>query len=281
MALSSEEIEALLAEPALEAPSGITPNFDNPPNQNDLAWFVTTFCTVIMTIAFFLRLYAKWWMSRKVHVEEVLMVLAYGAYWGTAYAGYALIYTPGYYVHQWNLYNRDLIRPLYLILVYGCSYSAVLPLLKTAILLDWCRIFVPGDRLKSPFWWGLPCIPAILKEHGISPKIRKALGLSSKSSPNITEPDSKAYGSSKPHPSHGLSKSGLTSVGTYYQIDEEDGGAMPLGALKTSESQEQLHTHQAKNTMQVTRTTHIAVTSDSHSAQSGSDIGDNGTPWTK
>ena len=131
------------------------------------------------------------------------------------------------------------------------------------------------------FILSVPCIPAILKEHGISPKIRKALGLSSKSSPNITEPDSKAYGSSKPHPSHGLSKSGLTSVGTYYQIDEEDGGAMPLGALKTSESQEQLHTHQAKNTMQVTRTTHIAVTSDSHSAQSGSDIGDNGTPWTK
>lgn len=36
-----------------------------------------------------------------------------GAYWGTAYAGYALIYTPGYYVHTWNLHNEDLIRPLY------------------------------------------------------------------------------------------------------------------------------------------------------------------------
>jgi hypothetical protein len=36
-----------------------------------------------------------------------------GAYWGTAYAGYALIYTPGYGVHTWNLHNKDLIRPLY------------------------------------------------------------------------------------------------------------------------------------------------------------------------
>lgn len=59
---------------------------------------------------------------------------------------------------MWNLHNGDLIRPLYLILVYGCAYSAVLPLLKTAILLSWCRIFVPGNRLKSPFWWGCMAI---------------------------------------------------------------------------------------------------------------------------
>lgn len=36
-----------------------------------------------------------------------------GAYWGTAYAAYAMIYSPGYYVHTWNLRNKDMIRPLY------------------------------------------------------------------------------------------------------------------------------------------------------------------------
>lgn len=36
-----------------------------------------------------------------------------GAYWGTAYAGFSLIYTPGYFVHQWNLVYGDLIHPLY------------------------------------------------------------------------------------------------------------------------------------------------------------------------
>ena len=41
------------------------------------------------------------------------MFLAYGAFWGTAYAGYAMIQTPGYYVHQWHLRNGDLVRPLY------------------------------------------------------------------------------------------------------------------------------------------------------------------------
>ncbi|KAF4835455.1 hypothetical protein CGCSCA4_v012628 [Colletotrichum siamense] len=141
MSLSSDELEALLASPALAPPEGVTPNFDNPPNQNGLAWAVTT---------------------------AFLMLLAYGAYWGTAYAAYGMIWTPGYYVHTWNLRNKDLIQPLYLILVYGCCYSAVLPLIKTAILLDWCRIFTAGDRRKSVFWWccmgvvGFQCLWGIL-----------------------------------------------------------------------------------------------------------------------
>ena len=36
-----------------------------------------------------------------------------GAYWGTAYAAYSLIHTPGYGVSTWDLHNEDLIRPLY------------------------------------------------------------------------------------------------------------------------------------------------------------------------
>lgn len=39
------------------------------------------------------------------------------------------------------------------ILVYGCCYSVVLPLIKTAILLDWARVFVAGDAKRSAFWW--------------------------------------------------------------------------------------------------------------------------------
>ncbi|KAK1855253.1 60s ribosomal protein l36 [Colletotrichum chrysophilum] len=160
MSLSSDELEALLASPALAPPEGVTPNFDNPPNQNDLAWAVTTACMVIATLCLFLRCYARLWIEKKVRIEE--------AYWGTAYAADGMIWTPGYYVHTWNLRNKDLIQPLYLILVYGCCYSAVLPLIKTAILLDWCRIFTAGDKRKSVFWWccmgvvGFQCLWGIL-----------------------------------------------------------------------------------------------------------------------
>ena len=79
-----------------------------------------------------------------------------------------MIYTPGYFVHQWNLHSGDLVKPLYLILVYGCAYSVVLPLLKTAILLDWCRIFVPSNRAKSPFWWGCIIIISIQNSWGLA-----------------------------------------------------------------------------------------------------------------
>ncbi|KAJ5547758.1 hypothetical protein N7513_004992 [Penicillium frequentans] len=168
--MSPEALAELLAAPALAAPEGVTPNFDNPPNKNGLAWIVTTLCMVVATICLFLRLFVRLWLEKKLRVEEFLVILAYGAYWGTAYAGYALIYTPGYYVHTWNLHNEDLIRPLWLILIYGCCYSATLPLIKTAILMDWCRIFVPIERSKNLFWtgcmvvitlqclWGLLCI---------------------------------------------------------------------------------------------------------------------------
>ncbi|KAJ5218878.1 uncharacterized protein N7498_000977 [Penicillium cinerascens] len=168
--MSPEALAELLAAPALQAPEGVTPNFDNPPNKNGLAWFVTTLCMVVATMCLFLRITVRLWLEKKLRVEEFMVILAYGAYWGTAYAGYGLIYTPGYFVHTWNLHNEDLIRPLYLILIYGCCYSATLPLIKTAILMDWCRIFVPIERSRSLFWagcmivisvqwlWGLLCI---------------------------------------------------------------------------------------------------------------------------
>ncbi|KAH0207836.1 hypothetical protein KCU99_g278, partial [Aureobasidium melanogenum] len=92
----------------------------------------------------------------------------WGAYLGTLYAGYGMIYTPGYYVHQWNLRNADLVQPLYLILVYGCAYSAALALVKTAILIDWCRMFVVGRRLQSYLWWVSMVIISVQLSWGIA-----------------------------------------------------------------------------------------------------------------
>lgn len=70
MSLSSAEVEALLDAPAMQPPAGVTPNFDNPPNQNMLAWFVTTFCMVISTICLLVRLYSRVWKQRKFKITE-------------------------------------------------------------------------------------------------------------------------------------------------------------------------------------------------------------------
>jgi uncharacterized membrane protein (DUF485 family) len=69
--MSSEEALAeLLAAPALPPPAGITPEFENPPNQNHLAWFVTTICMVVATLCLLLRAYVKLWLDKKIRAEE-------------------------------------------------------------------------------------------------------------------------------------------------------------------------------------------------------------------
>jgi hypothetical protein len=70
MSLSSEALAELLAQPALSPPPGVTPDFDNPPNSNCLAWFVTTLCMVIATLCLFLRLFSRCWLEKKLRVEE-------------------------------------------------------------------------------------------------------------------------------------------------------------------------------------------------------------------
>lgn len=50
------------------------------------------------------------------------------------------------------------------VLLIGSFYQTVLPLLKTAILLEWLRILAPpgqGNRLASPFWWGCVSVMAL------------------------------------------------------------------------------------------------------------------------
>lgn len=45
----------------------------------------------------------------------------------------------------------------------GCFYQTVLPLLKTAILIEWCRILTPaGNKFKSPFFLG--CVLVIFMQ---------------------------------------------------------------------------------------------------------------------
>lgn len=70
MSMSRKGLEALLAAPALQPPPGAEANFDNPPNRNGLAWFVTTICIAIATSCLLLRTYIRMWKEKKIHMEE-------------------------------------------------------------------------------------------------------------------------------------------------------------------------------------------------------------------
>lgn len=68
--MSPEELDALLNAPALEPPPGVTPIFDNPPNDNVYSWGMTTVCMIVATICLCLRWYVRISLDRKVRIED-------------------------------------------------------------------------------------------------------------------------------------------------------------------------------------------------------------------
>ncbi|WKT54317.1 hypothetical protein QSH57_004901 [Fusarium oxysporum f. sp. vasinfectum] len=155
MPITQKELKQLLAAPALEAPNGVTPEFENPPNGNILAYRITTFCMVLTTLCVIIRLYGRWLLEPRELTtipSPAFMICAYGAFCGAIFAAYAFINSPGSYVHTWNLRRSDLVEPFRLILVYRCCYSAALPCIKSAILVDWCQVFATQRDRKNVFW---------------------------------------------------------------------------------------------------------------------------------
>ena len=63
-------VQAMLNGPALTPPSGVQPNFTNPPNMDRTVILVITLCTTFSTIAILLRLYTKLFVLRKVVFED-------------------------------------------------------------------------------------------------------------------------------------------------------------------------------------------------------------------
>ncbi|KAJ8132373.1 hypothetical protein O1611_g1251 [Lasiodiplodia mahajangana] len=114
--LPKEQQDALLAGPALAAPDGVIPNFDNPPNENAIAQATFVICLFFATFSFLVRMYARLAGLRSVNVEDGFTFVAY------------------------------------ILQIGGILYSVCLPLLKASILLEWTRLFVPRGT-RNIFWW--------------------------------------------------------------------------------------------------------------------------------
>ena len=134
----------------------------------------------------------------------------------------------------------------------------------------------------------VPCLPSMIKESGLSGRIKHVLGISADSSGKLpSNHDLVTFGGTGGPASSGKkSKGGKSLNDTYYKIDEEEGSMGDGGGdrhLQTSESQERLHMQQrganGGSGAHIVRTTQVAVTSDSRSAQSASESGDNSMPW--
>jgi hypothetical protein len=70
----SELPPSLLNGPALPPPDGVKPNFDNPSNDDTLAWTVSIVTLVFSLAAVCMRIYTKTQILRKMEIEDCKLI---------------------------------------------------------------------------------------------------------------------------------------------------------------------------------------------------------------
>ncbi|KAI1744290.1 hypothetical protein F4680DRAFT_444319 [Xylaria scruposa] len=150
--LTPPELDPILDLPAFAPPPGVVPDYANPPNQNALAIAVVALTTSIATILFLIRAYSRLFCSLRPKLEDYLCLAAFLAYIACVYAISSMIHDVGFFVHQWNLEIRDVVVFIYNVYTYLTAYAVMMFFAKTAILLEWIRIFV-ADRQRNAFFY--------------------------------------------------------------------------------------------------------------------------------
>ncbi|KAI0393942.1 hypothetical protein F5Y17DRAFT_430351 [Xylariaceae sp. FL0594] len=148
---AQDNLTQILEGPALDPPPGVTPDFSKPGGSQSLGYGVVLVTGVLSVLAVALRLASRY-ILKKIHIEDVFLVIALGLFAGLEYVNYEGSISPGVQVHQWNVQFKHLERWLYLLHIASILYGLVLMFLKIAILLDWLRIFAPMGQRNAIFW---------------------------------------------------------------------------------------------------------------------------------
>ncbi|KAI1453479.1 hypothetical protein F4805DRAFT_443350 [Annulohypoxylon moriforme] len=145
--------QKILNGPALAPPDGVTPNFIDPPNKNYEAIAVLVVCLFLSTAAAIGRAYSRTFVTKKVQLQDYLGLLGYAGYICLAWVYLDFLHNAGFFVNQWNIRLRDMVH-IAPGLTFGLTitYSVSLLFAKTAILLEWVRIFSPHRANKLFFW---------------------------------------------------------------------------------------------------------------------------------
>ncbi|KAJ3554721.1 hypothetical protein NPX13_g10540 [Xylaria arbuscula] len=150
--LTLEQQEEVLNGPALPPPPGVVPNFDNPPNRNQVAIAVNVACSMVTIVVVFLRAYAKIFCMKKLRWEDYLVVPAFATFVASMITEVWVLVDFGFIVHQWDVRVKDLAKINYPMHVGANLISLTITILKAAILLEWIHIFVPPGT-RNYFYW--------------------------------------------------------------------------------------------------------------------------------
>ncbi|KAI3316487.1 hypothetical protein HD806DRAFT_552654 [Xylariaceae sp. AK1471] len=134
-----------LDAPALQPPSSIHPNFDNPPNENVYAYLALILGVTIASVVALLRVYSRLIHLKVVHLADYIGLAAFGVYLALVYLLFDLLNTTGFFVHQWDLHVKELIK-------FNRLYCVTIATIKSAIIVEWVFIFVPAHTRNSFYW---------------------------------------------------------------------------------------------------------------------------------
>ncbi|PFH62222.1 hypothetical protein XA68_14501 [Ophiocordyceps unilateralis] len=142
--------QAILNGPGLAPPPGVVPNFVHPPNKTSMGVTIIAICLVLGTLTGLIRLYSRICV-KKMHAEDVLGFAAYVSFVASGWSLLAFGHYGGFFVHQWNVQAKTMITISYVLYFFPIFYCATMLFAKTAILLEWTRIFVPV--IRNSFYW--------------------------------------------------------------------------------------------------------------------------------
>ncbi|KAI0539681.1 hypothetical protein GGR58DRAFT_463759 [Xylaria digitata] len=138
--------------PALEPPEGVESNFDNPSNGNTLVIAVLSVSLAISSLFLLIRGLAKGVYLKKFQVEDAVIVPAYIFFVVFSVYIYRIAATTGFFVHAWDIRFGDLAEFYHNFFYVTNFYLATMIFLKSAILMEWVRLFVPGKTRNAFFW---------------------------------------------------------------------------------------------------------------------------------
>jgi hypothetical protein len=144
--------DEILMGPAMVSPDG-TYNFDTVPPYDTQAYVLIGICVTIVLVGACLRIYSRFWISGKPHIEDYLALFVLVPYFVFIWAFIEYIRGGGFYVHQWNIRAGDMFDLAVLLFIFTVMDPILVIPAKAAILLEWMRIFVPRGVRNKYFWF--------------------------------------------------------------------------------------------------------------------------------